>query len=581
VISETTEASVINKPGRSASLAALRLLATRGIDVVFGNPGTTELPLIKDLARVDRPRYVLTLHEGTAVSAAAGNALATGRPGVAIVHAMPGLANGLSMYYDAWRAGVPLVLIAGTQDRRLQHLNPVLHADLTDVARAVSKAVWEVKTGAEIPGVVARALQLAATPPTGPVFLSIPIDAWSESVDEPAPLDAPRVRGPGATDNGTIEELCDIVLSASVPVMVTGDVASRRRCETALAELAELIGARAYWAPQSSLASFPSTSLCYRGPIFPNATGFARAFDGADLLLAVGAHVVPTILFERRDVIPRELKTVSISEAGSDEAGILSPELCVHGDLSSTLERLRDGLHARIEQNDELAARLDDRRALVLEEGASRRQRLRARALGAGRGGGALHAASAVAAILDAAPPGVMVAEEAVSNSGWVALLGDFPDSLAYLTMAKGGALGYALGLAIGAKISLPNRPAMAILGDGSLMYSPQGLWTMANEQLPIVACVLNNEGYAVLAEFLALERFSPEIPHGEITRTEFAAEPPLRIQAPSLDVANLARSFGIESARAEDVTVLGELVRVAFASGRPWLIDVPISWER
>jgi benzoylformate decarboxylase len=566
----------------SASMATLRALAAAGIEVVFGNPGTTELPLIKDFARVDQPRYVLTLHEGAAVSAAAGSALATGRSAVAIVHAMPGLANGLSMYYNVWRAGVPLVLIVGTQDRRLQHLNPVLQADLADVARAVSKAVWEVKTAAEVPNVIARALEHAATPPSGPVFVSVPIDAWTEPADVLPAHVAPRIEGPGVPRKEVIDELCEILLSASTPVLVSGDIAARRHCQSALAQLAELIGARAYWAPQSSLASFPSTSGCYRGPIFPNSAGFARAFDDADLLLTVGAHVVPTILFEDSDLVPRDLRTVSVSETHSDATGIVSPELLVHGDLTSTLRVLLDELRTRVGKDDGLAARLLERRERVLQEGTRQRQRLRTRAASASVGNGPLHPSTAVAAILDASPSDVILVEEAVSNSGWISLLGEFPDALAYMSLAKGGALGYSLGLAIGATMASRDRQAMVILGDGSLMYSPQGLWTIAKERLPIVVCVLNNGGYEVLSEFLLSERFSPEVGDGTASESEIAAQlSHLHIDAPSIDVAALARSVGVDAVRARTAFELSDAVSTAFASKRPWLIDVPISKGR
>jgi benzoylformate decarboxylase len=563
----------------TAAQTALQALAKAGVDVVFGNPGTTELPLIKEFARTDSLRYVLALHEGAATAAAAGHALATGRPAVAMVHAMPGLGNAMSMYYNAWRSGVPLVLIAGSQHRRLQHLDPVLQADLVDVARSISKRVWEVKTAEDLPEVLVRALEDAAAPPSGPVFLSVPIDLWSEAVDpvDPRPARPSAQLGPAATEG--VEALTEFLLEASAPVIVTGDLVGRRRCGDLAAELAELVGAPAHWAPQASLASMPSTSDCYRGPIFADAGSFARVFAKADAVLGIGANIVPSILFERPDLIPASVRAASITETPAEALGVLVPEVALHGDLPATLRLVIDSLRARLDADPKAGAAVSTRRDAVLADGAAKRSRLRRSALDATAPDGFVAPRAAVATILEAAPDDVFVVDEAVSSSGWVSLLGSFSDPLGYTTLSKGGALGYAVGVAAGVSVGSPGRPGLVILGDGALMYGPQALWTIANEELPIVTCVLNNNGYQILKDFMVSPHFSPELATEDADRDDLAAQlAPLRIEGPVLDLAGLARSCGMESVRVQDLESCRDAVEAAFASGSPWLIDISVT---
>jgi benzoylformate decarboxylase len=562
------------QPVANAARAMVEVFAAAGVDVVFGNPGTTEIPLIKQLtAPGSGVRYVLALQEGTAVSAASGHALATGRTGVALVHAMPGLGNSVSMHFNAFRGGVPLLLIAGQQDRRHQYLNPLLQADMTDVMRSISKEVWEVKTAAELPDVLERALATAAASPAGPVFLSIPVDLLDEPVamGERRKMDSATRLGPVADHD--LDLVAELLAGAEAPVFIAGDLVGMRRAGAALEELAELSAARAFWPPGAGLANFPTTSPFHAGHIFHNEAAFTRAFRGADVAFFVGAELQGPILFFGTELVPRSVRVVSLTETPAEPVGAITAELAVYGAIEESIRRLTKAVAAKLDTADRSSV-VAQRRELVRLEGTEQHRKLRERAL-VGADSLPMSGSAAISPILDAAPDDVVVVDESVSNA-WVSLIGEFRDELSYLAVGRGGALGHALGVAVGAQVAVPHRPALVIVGDGAILYGLQGLWTFAHERLPIVICVVNNSGYAILKDFLFSEHFSPELA-GDSENAMDAELEMLSISDPPIDIVGVARAYGLDAVRVNGAEECRAAVEAAFASKRPWLIDVTV----
>jgi len=178
--------------------------------------------------------------------------------------------------------------------------------------------------------------------------------------------------------------------------------------------------------------------------------------------------------------------------------------------------------------------------------------------------------------MLAAVPSDAVIVDEAISNAGWIPLLGDFQRPDDFVALARGGSLGYGLGSAIGAHIG-SGRPVLVVVGDGSLTYAPQGLWTIAHERLPIVTCVLNNGGYEILKQF-ARTHFDDGAEGRDGGDSDPLQASMLDIGAPSLDFAALARAWGVEAVRVGSASECRDAVAHAFATGRPWLIDVPVA---
>ena len=239
-----------------AARRLIELAQSDGVDRVFGNPGTTELPLMDELAKVPEFPYYLGLHEGTAVSMADGYARATRRPSFVSLHIAAGLAHGLANMLNARRARTPMVVTVGQQDRRHLIHDPMLGGDLLALAQGAFKDAVEVNQVEDLPTLIRRAFLLSQTAPTGPVMVSIPVDVLEEELDEPLP-NRTEVRGLGVAEG--VEELAEALLRAGAPAIVAGDGVGRAGAVDDLVELAESLGATVFHEPMYDCVDFPAT----------------------------------------------------------------------------------------------------------------------------------------------------------------------------------------------------------------------------------------------------------------------------------------------------------------------------------
>src|SRR5262252_8562701 len=222
-------------PAMSGKRAFLELLKQEGVEILFGNPGTTELPLMDALATENELRYVLALQEAAVVAMADGYAQASGKLTGVNLHVAPGLGNGMGMLYDAQKAGAPILVTAGQHDQGFNVTEPILWADLPTLARPLVKWSTEVHRLADLPRIVHRAAKTALAPPTGPVFLSLPADILNgeADVDLMAPTRvAPRTRG----DRAAIEGAAALIAKAERPLIMAGDAVAQSRAHAELVE---------------------------------------------------------------------------------------------------------------------------------------------------------------------------------------------------------------------------------------------------------------------------------------------------------------------------------------------------------
>src|SRR5271169_1635096 len=250
----------------SGKRAFLDLLRQEGVEIVFGNPGTTELPLMDAFAVEHDIRYVLGLQEAALMAMADGYAQASGKLAVLNLHVAPGLGNAMGMLYDAVKAASPILITAGQQDLEYLVTEPVLSADLTTLARPFVKWAAEVQRLADLPRLVHRAAKTALAPPTGPVFLSLPGDILKAEgdIDLMAPTRvAPGLRG----DMAALAEAAALLAQAARPVIMAGDAVAQSRAHAELIELAELIGAPVYAEFVPSTASVPASHPLFRGAV--------------------------------------------------------------------------------------------------------------------------------------------------------------------------------------------------------------------------------------------------------------------------------------------------------------------------
>lgn len=536
--------------------AFLAVLRSEGVSRVFGNPGTTELPLTDALSEADDLSYVLGLQEGSVVAMADGYARATGSTSFVHLHIAAGLANGLIGLLNASRSRTPMVVVAGQQDRRHLTQDPMLSGDLVALASPAVKSAVEVRQAYDLVPLLRRAFTLAAQPPAGPVFVSVPMDVLTEdaAVDVPA---RSRLAAPAAA--GGVVEAAALLAGARRPAIVAGDGVSREGAVGPLVEVAELLGATVYQQPMYDGVNFPGGHPLYAGMLLPRTGAIRAALAGHDMVFIVGCHAFMAHHYSPGPAIPDGTVVV---QADSDPAEVgrnFTVAAGLIGSVPGTLRLLAAALDRRVPQ---AAARL----AAARTAAAARRAEVDAEAL-ARYGDTPLDPRAAAHAVAAGLPDGAVVVEEAITVGIELRrmLRQDRPGSYVHTV---GGGLGWGIGAAVGTRLGRPDRPVVAVLGDGCAMFGLQGLWTAAHHGLPVLFAVMNNGEYRTLKDTL-------DAAGSRSTGTGRYVG--LDLGPPALDWSAAARLFGLRARRVGSAAELRDVVAGVADLAGPVLVDVPI----
>jgi benzoylformate decarboxylase len=536
--------------------AFLEILRSEGISRVFGNPGTTELPLLDALTDAPDLSYVLGLQEGSVVAMADGYARATRLPSFVHLHVAAGLANGLIGMLNASRSRTPMVVVAGQQDRRHLIQDPMLTGDLVGLASAAAKSAVEVQHAYDLVPVLRRAFMLARQPPAGPVFVAVPMDLLAEevSVDVPA-----RSRlGPAAAAGGVVEA-ATLLAGASRPAIVAGDGVGRDGAIGPLVELAELLGATVYHQPMNDGVNFPGGHPLYAGMLLPRNTSIRAALSGHDVIFVVGCHAFMAHHYTPGPAIPDGAVVVQLDSDPAEVGRNFTVAAGLVGSLPGTLRLLGAALDRHVAP---AAARLSAARATA----ENRRAMVDAEALGR-YGDAPVDPRAAAHAVAAGLPADAVVVEEAITVGMELrrVLRQDQPGSYVHTV---GGGLGWGIGAAIGTRLGRPDRPVIAVLGDGSAMFGLQGLWSAAHYRVPVLFAVMNNGEYRTLKDTLDA---------GKSRSTATGRYVGLDLTSPALDWSAAAALFGIRGLRVSSAAELRDAVAGAATLDGPLLVDVPI----
>jgi benzoylformate decarboxylase len=546
--------------------ALLEILRSEGVDRIFGNPGTTELPFVDALVDVPDLPYVLALQEASAVSMADGYARATGRPSVVSLHVGAGVANGLIGMLNASRSRTPIVVIAGQQDSRHLMADPMLSADLVRLAGAAVKSAVEVNHPYDLPVLLRRAFAASARPPPGPVLVSIPMDLLEDCTQVEVP--ARSTTHPAAAAGG-VEEAARVLAASAAPAIVAGDGVGREGAVQALVGVAERLGAAVYHQPMNDGVNFPGTHPLYVEMLQPRYAAIRERLAGHDTVLVVGCHAFMAHHYTPGPAIPDGVTVVQIDSDPAEIGRNFPVSAGLVGALPATLEALAAALDGRVPA---AAGRLE--RALQRREDAARD---RAAALPGeidlrdGQDFSPLDPMAAAQAVASGLPPDAVVVEEAITVGLLLreVLLPELPGSYVHTV---GGGLGWGIGAAIGTRMGRPDRPVVAVLGDGSAMFGLQGLWSAARYEVPVMFLVMNNGEYRTLKE--TLDRNGSR-------STAFGRYVGMDLTPPALDWVAAGHLFGVSARR---VSSAGELVDLVAGVGEldaPLLVDVPVLAHR
>lgn len=538
-----------------AARRLIELAQSEGVDRVFGNPGTTELPFMDELARVPEFQYFLGLHEGTAVSMADGYARATGRPSFVNLHIAAGLAHGLANMLNARRARTPMVVTVGQQDRRHLIHDPMLGGNLLALAQGAFKDAVEVNQVADLPTLMRRAFLLAQTPPTGPVMVSIPVDVLEEEWEDPLPART-EVQELGVAEG--VEELAEALLAAGAPAIVAGDGVGRAGAVEDLVALAESLGATVFHEPMYDCVDFPATHPLSAGMLPPVDQLIREKLAEHDVAFLIGSHAFSAHYYTEATPIPDRTRILQL-DADRTELGRNYPaEIALQGGIGPTIRAL-----TRL-----TVGHCPEAEARIAAAKSERGDRSRPSAPPASTGE-RMDATEAAEALVAGLPEDTIMIEEAITTGLEVrrVFAADRPGSYHH---SVGGALGWALGAGIGVKMAKPDRPVVSVVGDGTAMYTIQGLWSAAHYDVPLVLVVMNNREYA------ACKRGIARVVEGGGDRYVG-----MDLTDPEIDFIALARSLGAAARSADSTEELSAAVSEALASGAPTLIDAAVAGTR
>jgi len=540
----------------------IEILRAAGVGYLFGNPGTTELPFL-DALDGSGLTYVVALQEATAAAAADGYAQASGRLGVVNLHVAPGLANALSIVHNASRAKTPLLVTAGQQDTRLLLDAPILAGDMVKMTDGLTKWSYELRNAAEAPSALRRAIHLALSPPTGPVFLSLPMDLMSEPCDDTGAAPGPVAARP-APEPEAIARAAALFAAAKAPVIVAGDGVARAGAQAELVALAETIGAAVHGEPIHRRLSFPGDHPLWRGGLYPTATAVAKALERFDTVLIAGANVFTWLFHAPGSPFGANQRVVQIDDDPREISRSYPVTLGIVAAVRAALSDLHEAVAKRQDDSARAAAR---ERTATLARARDEHARRVAATADAAANRVPIAPEYLMRTLATLLPPDALIVDESASSLAHVLRHLPFGAGSDFFG-SKTGTLGWAMGAALGVQLAHPRRKVVATIGDGSVMYAPQALWTAAHRNLPVTYVVANNASYAILKSGM-LTFGLPAAKRGVF--------PGMDLVDPEIDYLALARSMGVLAVRVDKPGGLRDVLARALAHEGPALVDVLI----
>jgi len=520
--------------------ATIDLFRSHGLTTWFGNPGSSELSLLKDFP--EDFRYLLGLQEMVPVGMADAYSQITGRPAVVNLHTAPGLGNAQGALYNAFVNKTPLIVTAGNQRRVMQNQYCLLtNIDATTVPKPFVKWAAEPAIATEAPAVLAHAIHLATTPPMGPVFVSLPMDDMQAELDESQTADVVAVRDRKVTQAvgfpaDLAAQICARIEAATSPALIVGGDVDRYGAWDAVIGLAERTRSIVWTAPLTGWSGFPENHPLYQGVLPPGAGWISQALTGRDLVVVIGAPVFRYYPRVPGPYLPQGASLIHITN-DPDEAARAPVGDAIIADLRSAAEALL------------ATAKLRQRHAPPPRPAVPEIEHAVA----------PLKPETLWAAVGRAAPQDTLWVSEAGSNELAITV-GIRPGHRFSHLSAAGGGLGFGLAAAVGAQLAAPDRAVVALMGDGSMHYAITALWTAAHYHIPVNIVVASNAEYGVLKQFGKWEN-TPGVPGLDI---------------PGLDIVATAASYGVDAHDAHTTDEVTKLVEAGIADrARPTLINV------
>ena len=543
--------------GRSAFLSILK---SEGVTHLFGNPGTTELPIMHALKDYPEIKYILGLQESIVVAMADGYSRATGKLSVCNVHVAPGLGNAMGAIYNAKFVGSPVIITAGQQEQGHGLMEPMLYGPLVQMAEPLVKWAIEVTRLEDLPRILRRAAKIALAPPTGPVFISLPGDILN--TEAKLDLGKPsRVKYNISPDKETLKDIKDRILQANNPVIISGHEIAQTDSFSEITKFSEIIGAPVYQQTVPHGSHYPSEHKTYVGTMPRSQSEVKKILENYDLLICVGSDVLRMSVWSSTEPLPKNMSIIHIGIRDWELAKNYHTEQAILGNVKTTLLNLNKTIANNLNKKYKNNA---NRRIKEIEKinWSKNKKNLTSTTL-------------KDKDIIPITPNWLMmtlaenisnnniVVEEALVSSRSLLNFLPFKNSKDFYGLASGG-IGWAVSGCIGVSLANTNKTIVAIIGDGSSMYAIQSIWTAAHYNLPIIYVIANNQSYRIIKERL----------EGFHNNTNFVG---MDFNKPKIDFVKLGNSMGVESMQVSEPTELKSLFKKAFKYKKPYLIEVMV----
>jgi len=519
--------------------ASFDLFRTQGMTTIFGNPGSTELPMLADFP--GDFRFVLGLQEAVVVGMADGYAQASGRPSIANLHTAPGVGNAMGAIFNAQANHSPVLVTAGQQARAQITLQANLtNRDAIRMPHPLVKWAFEPPHAEDVPLALAHGLHLASLPPQGPTFVSIPMDDWDVEVDEVAAGEAIKraVNGRAVADPDSVRRLAGHLDKASNPVLVAGPDIDPSGGWDAIVGLAERQRLPVWATPATGggKLGFPEGHPNFRGVLPPAIGPIAQTLEGHDLILVAGSSVFPYYPHIPGPLLPEGATLVAIT-SDPDEAARAPMGYAIVADVGLTLAALLEA----VPESSRPAPEPNPGPTEIPAEDP-------------------LNSSTVHSALAEVLPEdGIVVVESPAST---LALRNQLrlsrPGSYYF---SAGGGLGFGLSASIGVQLAQPDRPVVCVLGEGSAQYAITGFWSAVAHEVPVTFLVLRNSEYAILKWFAEVE----------------SVQGAPGLDLPALDVAAVAAGYGVSTRVASGRDEVRDALAGAIASSKPELVEVPV----
>ena len=534
--------------------ALMECIKAEGITNVYGNPGTSEGPIMEEIVRHKELRYLLTLQEGVATGMAEADARVNNKASFLSLHIDSGLVNGFSLMNDAYTTGTPMVVTSATYDVR-----NLRNRDLVELAKPFTKWSTQVVLPDQVPSVMRKAFTEANTHPKGPVFVGFSSNALDSEADmEIYPSSIPVY---GGLDDHAIKEISTSIENSSYPVLLVGDRVAEDSALKEAVELAEKIGMMVFI--EGSNIPFPTNHPQMVGYHSIRSDKQRSLLDDSDLIISAGADLFSDWFYEGDVLISDKTEFIFLDSKPNSQGNRQPSKITGLGNLKVIFKQLLETINYskienvknRIDEISKIKKEIDDNTKKAAEKNWNN---------------SLMSPERAMYELGNSLPKDTILVNDAISHRAAVMEYIKF-ESSDQMISGRGGSIGWGVGATLGVQCAAPDKNVVGIIGDGSAMMTVQGYWTAANDNIPCIFIILNNQSYRILK--VNIDYYRKKIRE----EVETSGDYPYMDFPMVLNHTEIAKSMGVDAVRITDPTEINAEITKAINSKKPRLIELMI----